>query len=331
MSHAITLHLPADVAALPYAEGHGLDRCSFLVGLVAAVLLTLGSAMPQNKGVEPTGGGKTPLADPAIVFIAASAGTQNLTVMNADGSNRTVVTSFASGLFGKPKWSPDGTRICFMLHGRLADNVYQRGLALLEVAVVNGAVVSRNARWLVLDIDYPIPAWSPDGAYIAYTHANTPGIFKIPVGGGTPTAIVTDPGVDWAPISFSGDGTRIAYRQRDDVGNTWLGILDLSNLSSTQVCPLSTDLRNIDWARTGDRILIDPRDSTGVAISIVEALPNSVPRQVVKGWFPSWSPDDSRIVYTGWSTSDPIIIRNLATGTVTSTGAKGRQIDWRKF
>jgi Tol biopolymer transport system component/uncharacterized protein YjdB len=77
-------------------------------------------------------------------------------VMNADGSNKEMLTSTLTGFDDQPTWSPDGTRIAFIR--------WYSGDADLAFVSSAGGSVSR----LPLAGDQFSPAWSPDGRLIAY-------------------------------------------------------------------------------------------------------------------------------------------------------------------
>jgi hypothetical protein len=114
-------------------------------------------------------------------------------VMNADGSDahqiKGTVTAFDYAAV--PEWSPDGSRIVYLLgdYSRLphARIMTTEGLDVIDLGVVASQAI-----------------WSPDGTAIAFT-APSPGdtapIMVVPATGGTPVELVTRPGVsvptDW--------------------------------------------------------------------------------------------------------------------------------------
>jgi len=131
-----------------------------------------------------------------IAFIGGRNAT--LFVMNADGSNRRLVTRGAGGPFlgaGRASWSPDGTRLVFTVdldvgHALYMVNVDGSGLHEL-----------RGARGTD-------PAWSPDGTTIAFS-ADDSGISLMSATGGKVRAL-TDGSCDMLP-TWSPDGARLAY------------------------------------------------------------------------------------------------------------------------
>jgi len=104
-----------------------------------------------------------------IAYVSQNAGYPgiDLMLMNADGSNRRALFSYASrkqcddpGRFlYRPDWSPDGTRIAF---GADDDDD-----GLISVLVIN--VASGQAQRLIRDGNSP--AWSPDGLRLIYKPA----------------------------------------------------------------------------------------------------------------------------------------------------------------
>jgi TolB protein len=95
-----------------------------------------------------------------IAFAATHGGvagtTTGIWTMNADGSNKEMLTNTLAGFDGQPSWSPDGTRIVFVR--------WYSGDADLAFVSSTGGPVSR----LPLAGDQFSPAWSPDGRHIAF-------------------------------------------------------------------------------------------------------------------------------------------------------------------
>jgi Tol biopolymer transport system component len=86
---------------------------------------------------------------------------KSIVVMNADGSDRQVVTNAATVHTINPKWSPDGSRL-----------LYQFGLSpLWIIAMINpdGSGDTTIFEWED-DVIYPAGAsWSPDGSQLVFT------------------------------------------------------------------------------------------------------------------------------------------------------------------
>lgn len=85
---------------------------------------------------------------------------RRLLVANADGTARTSVARAALEIYG-PQWSPDGRRIVYSAGGFLENDLD------LYVVTVATKRVARLTRSTGSAID---PAWSPDGATIAFVH-----------------------------------------------------------------------------------------------------------------------------------------------------------------
>jgi TolB protein len=80
--------------------------------------------------------------------------------MNADGSERRVLTRFPAGIFpSSPAWSPDGRTIAY---ARLKLGRDRQGSGLYSVDVGSGEV-----HRLTREIDSS-PSWSPDGRRIVF-------------------------------------------------------------------------------------------------------------------------------------------------------------------
>jgi TolB protein len=93
-----------------------------------------------------------------IAFIAARDGHHKVWIMNADGSGALQLTTDA-GFDSSPAWAPTGDRIAFSR----SDNVSAvNGWDIMIVPATGGA-----ATRLSLPGDQHLPAWSPDGEYIA--------------------------------------------------------------------------------------------------------------------------------------------------------------------
>ncbi|MHC4491099.1 MAG: TolB family protein [Planctomycetota bacterium] len=251
----------------------------------------------------------------ARVYKGRSASSQ-LVVMNADGSNKTVVVDSGAG---GPTWSPDGLELAFKseVQGRGLYVIRRDGTGLSKV--LDLAAVPRLAAGS--------PAWSPvleDGStWLAFTSDvegpdgshDVADLFVVRLDGTRLLNVSNTPGVkEWHP-TWSPDGRRIAV----DAGshNTGYDIItyDLELLGGALTVtgsanltgsgsPLDTDLVQMPaWSKTGSSIavsvnlsdrsiwVIDADDPASVS----EMLPASVLSAELQ--WPTWSPDDSQIAF----------------------------------
>jgi len=152
-------------------------------------------------------------------------GTNEIWVMNVDGSNRRKVIDNVTG--GRVAWSADDTKLAFM---RKVGDVAQ------IFSVVIGESTARQLTRSTVDKDDP--SWSPDGRSIAYWRMvnDVRQVFLLNVEdpkepGRQVTSGESGPGVDpaWTP-----DGERIAYTHGTGPGKSdiWVADVDGENAAA---------------------------------------------------------------------------------------------------
>jgi Tol biopolymer transport system component len=233
----------------------------------------------------------TPAVTGKIAFTSDRDGTEQIYVMNADGSSPTRLTNGPANN-RRPAWSPDGKRIVF------ASN--RDGDFEIYVMDADGSNPTRLTNNPATDDQ---PAWSPDGTKIAFTSGrdgNTD-IYVMNVDGSSPTRL-TKYGPPWEVglAAWSPDGTRIAYFEEicDPAPDGCGGSTQIMNADGSDDHGVVAGGSRPAWSPDGGRIafgtgqiwvlyldgsghteVIDPRDIGGQHIE------------------PAWSPEGAKIVF----------------------------------
>ncbi len=128
-----------------------------------------------------------------IAFLRYDRDGTSLFVMNADGSGARRIAGPDIEAFGAPAWSADGGSIALAVNGSKGGS--PGGIMLLSAGgSIEGSPIPGT------EVEYPDyvsdPAWSPDGAWIAYTHGYEGEIVILRPDGSDRRTLEVSPGTD---------------------------------------------------------------------------------------------------------------------------------------
>ena len=285
-------------------------RLSAHVLLILGLLSALQCPAPAQPGpLDGSGGG-------IIAFVSNRNGSEEIYLMNADGSHQTRVTENSAFEFDL-SWSKDGRRLAFVSNMDSGFEIY-----VMDVIDITRALFTDPTRLTFTAAMDMSPSWDPDGQRIVFSSSQNgqTGLFVMNDDGtgitylGMPSVQASQP--CWSPrgnrISFSGTvGPDVnIYTVRPDCDS-------LQQITSRDYCLVP------DWSPDGEYIAyVAP--AAGEDIFVVDkngADDRRVTTSPDNDFVPSWSPDGQRLAYeSSISGNDEIGIINLdGTGFVRLT------------
>lgn len=236
----------------------------------------------------------TMLGQGKIAFYSLRDGSEEIYVMNADGSEQTRLT-ISTMYEVLPAWSPDGSRIAFC-----SGPFGQRDIYVMNA---DGTELTRLTSEAGDDVN---PHWSPDGSKLVFA-SDRDGNYEVYVmnaDGTGQTRLTVSPGYDDHP-KWSPDGNRIAFASTRD-GNWEIYVMNADGTGQTRLTSHTATDYLPAWSPDGGKIAFMSKrdgdeeiwvmntDGTGLAQLTNNSTIDSAP---------TWSPDGRRIAFHAISTN----------------------------
>lgn len=191
------------------------------------------AASGAQADLTPDGGDcRSATVSPDGKLIAFMSGRDGLSLMNADGSKRRVLSKLGHR-DAPPAWSPDGSRLA-IVHLRQAGEQQ----VALDIHVM-GLEAAEPPPFVVGALD---PAWSRDGRnllYLANRKSPTADLFAFDVATKAEKNLTSTPDLNESAFSISPDGRRIAVVAHDaDWKSSALRVLDADGANPKQLVKL---------------------------------------------------------------------------------------------
>ncbi len=192
-----------------------------------------------------------------LVFTSTRDGNPEIYTMGADGTGATRLTTDAASDH-QPAWSPTGTRIAFA--SRRDGNCSAGSEVSCDELYVMDADGSSQTR-LTTSYNYDNwPAWSPDGARIAFTSARDDNaeIYAMDADGTHVTRLTDQPANDAQPAWSPDD--RIAFFSARD-GNEEIWVMATDGTGATQLTDSSPNNGGPAWSPDAAQLAFDTNRS----------------------------------------------------------------------
>lgn len=270
------------------ATVHGWAALGPLVVAAALVVALLAAMTSFAHPFIDTFAGKTP--DAANL-------SDELYVMNVDGSAQTRLTPNARAWHGTPAWSPDGTQLAYAVNPSASD----ASTADLIISNADGAglrQLTRDGR------DNFLPAWSPDGTAIAYTSYphnkfEQTALYRIGVDG-SHLRRLTPEGLQATDAVWSRDGVQIVFSGARD-GHWQIYRVAAAGGPLTALTSAAGNNFHPRWSPDGKQVAYVSSRADHGSIYVANADGTGerdlVNNPGVEADGAHWSPDGRRIVY----------------------------------
>ncbi len=302
----------ADLHSCRWSPGGQWIACVSQNGVAVRPGATFGNIAPSAILLFPAGGGPpVPLAEPRAFNqspVFAPDGRHLFYVSNKDGPRDVYAVEVTSS--GRPRGEPvrlttglGASAISISADGRrLTYAVYTARANIWSLPIVAGPPVGLDAATQITSGNQVIESMrvSRDGRWLVYDSdlRGNADIYRIPVGGGTPEQLTSDPADEFAP-DLSPDGRSVAYHS----GRLGTRDIEVKPLDGGAVEPVTASAAQESypvWSPDGDAILFMDQVSLSMQITRRGADQRWSPPVVVikRAQRGAWSPDGRSISYT---------------------------------
>lgn len=329
------VRLPAKVLAI-MAFALAFLFLVFLVLYVAVRVAGILLAVAEGEGVAGDGGpaGSGAGGSEQVVFASNWEGSPQLYVMDVSTGAWKRISS-GSGNPTSPVFSPDGERVAFSDGG--------------DIYTINAGGYGEPERIVSTpSLDYA-PAWSPDGAEIAYACKDEAGADICLASADGETERIERPDTEDYDPTYSPDGGTIVYSGERELGGETSGDLyavsaeDPAGDEPERLTEPVPGVRRFDAAFSpGGEVLAFASNRRGGDYDVFLMRPTAADREEAQinltadeqdNFSPSFSPDGEEIVYTEDAATDVNLLVMSADGhdkrRIADSPAVERQPNWR--
>jgi TolB protein len=246
----------------------------------------------------------------AIAFTSEDANSEDIYIMNFDGSNTRRLTNMGEGkkiLYGI-SWSPINNRIVFDCVP-YAKQFPFFWFSMCRIYSVNfdGSNLNNLTGNGLYDHD---PMFSPDGSKIVFvsTRDGKQDIYTMNPDGKNLLRLTNDPADDWSPRWYP-DGTKITFVSNRS-GNDNIFIMDADGSNQRKLTTNQLKNSSPEWAPDGTKIAFaaGPNDTEPIfgnddifVIDIYGGNETKLTHALSKDYGQKWSPDGSKIAFVSYS------------------------------
>jgi hypothetical protein len=341
----------------------------FAATLAAASFLSSCKSDPQSANGPnlplASGGASTP-AHPAVTYPSVAAVKKSnyntVGVMDTDGTHQTNVVTAATSYetIRNTSWNYSGGSIAYRDYGSSGNATYPSSIKTTNVTVNSSGVPVGSTPATIYTLNSSDDAYVGNGlawcstsstAEIAFTRQHAGGsqnglseLCTISQSGGTPTVLASYQKTNsvgtvtsyFTSPTWSPDDSKIAVFREDTFNHVTIMIFNSSTGAATDSIPITlNNMNHLEWSRSGANILAYAQlTSSGYQIYYCAPSTGSTPStNSVPGSFPTWSPNNSGLMYVNTASSNALMKVTAQTSSTTqilSDGPTGAWLNWKR-